>query len=56
VTVPAPEGRPPAAGSAVGADGSVKPVGPGLVNVANALTVLRICLVPVFVVCLAAGG
>jgi CDP-diacylglycerol--glycerol-3-phosphate 3-phosphatidyltransferase len=28
----------------------------GLVNVANALTVLRICLVPVFVVCLAAGG
>jgi CDP-diacylglycerol---glycerol-3-phosphate 3-phosphatidyltransferase len=32
----------------------VEPV--GLVNVANALTVLRICLVPVFVVCLVAGG
>jgi len=29
---------------------------PGLMNVANALTVARICLVPVFVVCLAAGG
>ena len=59
MTVPAPEGRPPAAGSAVGedgADGSVEAVQPGLVNVANALTVLRICLVPVFVVCLAAGG
>ena len=28
----------------------------GLVNVANALTVLRIFLVPVFVVCLVAGG
>ena len=35
----------------------VPPVEPvGLVNVANALTVLRICLVPVFVVCLVAGG
>jgi CDP-diacylglycerol---glycerol-3-phosphate 3-phosphatidyltransferase len=33
-----------------------KPAPPGLVNVANALTVARICLVPVFVVCLAAGG
>jgi CDP-diacylglycerol---glycerol-3-phosphate 3-phosphatidyltransferase len=33
---------------------AVEPV--GLVNVANALTVLRICLVPVFVVCLVAGG
>jgi CDP-diacylglycerol--glycerol-3-phosphate 3-phosphatidyltransferase len=29
---------------------------PGLVNVANALTVLRLCLVPVFVVLLLAGG
>jgi CDP-diacylglycerol--glycerol-3-phosphate 3-phosphatidyltransferase len=59
VTVPAPESRPPAADSAVGRDGedgSAKAVPPGLVNVANALTVLRICLVPVFVVCLAAGG
>jgi len=30
--------------------------GPGLVNVANALTVLRLVLVPVFVACLLAGG
>jgi phosphatidylglycerophosphate synthase len=29
---------------------------PGLVNVANGLTVLRILLVPVFVACLLAGG
>ncbi len=29
---------------------------PGLVNVANALTVVRIFLVPVFVLCLLAGG
>jgi CDP-diacylglycerol--glycerol-3-phosphate 3-phosphatidyltransferase len=61
VTVPAPESRPPAADSAIGErgeDGSaaVAPPGPGLVNVANGLTVLRICLVPVFVACLAAGG
>ena len=32
------------------------PPGPGLVNVANILTVVRILLVPVFVVCLFAGG
>jgi CDP-diacylglycerol--glycerol-3-phosphate 3-phosphatidyltransferase len=64
VTAPAPEGRPPAADSVdAGQDGehgehgatTVAPP-PGLVNVANALTVLRICLVPVFVACLAAGG
>jgi CDP-diacylglycerol--glycerol-3-phosphate 3-phosphatidyltransferase len=30
--------------------------GPGLVNAANALTVLRLMLVPVFVACLLAGG
>jgi CDP-diacylglycerol---glycerol-3-phosphate 3-phosphatidyltransferase len=30
--------------------------GPGLVNAANALTVLRLALVPIFVVCLLAGG
>jgi CDP-diacylglycerol--glycerol-3-phosphate 3-phosphatidyltransferase len=30
--------------------------GPGLVNAANALTVLRLVLVPVFVACLLAGG
>jgi CDP-diacylglycerol---glycerol-3-phosphate 3-phosphatidyltransferase len=29
---------------------------PGLVNIANALTVLRLCLVPVFVLLLLAGG
>jgi CDP-diacylglycerol---glycerol-3-phosphate 3-phosphatidyltransferase len=32
------------------------PPGPGLVNAANALTVLRLALVPVFVACLLAGG
>jgi CDP-diacylglycerol--glycerol-3-phosphate 3-phosphatidyltransferase len=59
VTMPAPEGRPPAADSAVGEhgeDGATAVAPPGLVNVANGLTVLRICLVPVFVACLAAGG
>ena len=30
--------------------------GPGLVNAANALTVLRLILVPIFVACLLAGG
>jgi CDP-diacylglycerol--glycerol-3-phosphate 3-phosphatidyltransferase len=33
-----------------------RPPGPRLVNVANALTIVRILLVPVFVVCLVAGG
>jgi CDP-diacylglycerol--glycerol-3-phosphate 3-phosphatidyltransferase len=59
VTGPAPEGRPPATDGAVssgGEDVAVKAAPPGLVNVANALTVARICLVPVFVACLAAGG
>jgi CDP-diacylglycerol---glycerol-3-phosphate 3-phosphatidyltransferase len=41
---------------AAGAAEAEKPVPVGLVNVANALTVARICLVPVFVVCLAQGG
>ena len=66
--MPAPESRPPAADGAVGPQGedvghvehvehgAVKPGPPGLMNVANALTVLRICLVPVFVACLVAGG
>jgi CDP-diacylglycerol---glycerol-3-phosphate 3-phosphatidyltransferase len=44
-----------AAGGAGSAEAE-KPVPVGLVNVANALTVARICLVPVFVVCLAQGG
>ena len=35
---------------------SADEAGPGLVNVANMLTVVRILLVPVFVVCLLAGG
>jgi CDP-diacylglycerol---glycerol-3-phosphate 3-phosphatidyltransferase len=59
VTVPASESRPPAADGAVGGDGehdAIKAVPPGLMNVANALTGLRICLVPVFVACLVAGG
>jgi len=47
---PAP-GDPPA-----GEAGVATPPPPGLVNVANMLTVLRICLVPVFVACLVAGG
>jgi CDP-diacylglycerol--glycerol-3-phosphate 3-phosphatidyltransferase len=37
----------------VGADSAP---GPGLFNVANALTVVRVFLVPVFVACLLAGG
>jgi len=48
-------GVPGAAGAAETAEAGPPP-GPGLVNVANALTVARICLVPVFVVCLAQGG
>jgi CDP-diacylglycerol--glycerol-3-phosphate 3-phosphatidyltransferase len=35
---------------------SLTPGKPGLVNVANMLTVLRIFLIPVFVACLLAGG
>ena len=61
MTVPAPESRRhPAADGAAGGEhgehGAVKAVPPGLMNVANALTVGRICLVPVFVSCLVAGG
>ena len=51
---------PPAAATAPDAAGASaeagQPAPPGLMNVANALTVARICLVPVFVVCLAQGG
>ena len=65
--LPHADGAPGAAGP-IGAPGQAGPSGapgaaeadkaapPGLMNVANALTVARICLVPVFVVCLAAGG
>jgi CDP-diacylglycerol--glycerol-3-phosphate 3-phosphatidyltransferase len=46
------EAEPPARGSA----GPVVPPQPGLVNLANALTVIRLGLVPVVVACLLAGG
>ncbi len=36
--------------------GTAAAVAPGLVNIANVLTVLRLCLVPVFVAALLAGG
>jgi CDP-diacylglycerol--glycerol-3-phosphate 3-phosphatidyltransferase len=58
VGAPGPSGAPGAPGPS-GAPGAAevdKAAPPGLMNVANALTVARICLVPVFVVCLAAGG
>ncbi len=38
----------------LGAAGAAAP--PGLVNIANALTVLRLCLVPVFILLLVSGG
>jgi CDP-diacylglycerol---glycerol-3-phosphate 3-phosphatidyltransferase len=68
VSVPAPDSRlpdadgapgtagPAAAPGATGAAEADKAAPPGLMNVANALTVARICLVPVFVLCLTAGG
>jgi CDP-diacylglycerol--glycerol-3-phosphate 3-phosphatidyltransferase len=58
VGAPGPSGAPGAPGpsGAPGAAEADKAAPPGLMNVANALTVARICLVPVFVVCLAAGG
>jgi CDP-diacylglycerol--glycerol-3-phosphate 3-phosphatidyltransferase len=43
-----------AAGRGLGAGSAAAT--PGLVNIANALTVLRLCLVPVFVVLLVSGG
>ena len=46
------EAEPPARGAA----GPVVPPQPGLVNLANALTVIRLVLVPVVVACLLAGG
>ena len=48
----AAEAEPPARGAA----GPVVPPPPGLVNLANALTVIRLGLVPVVVACLLAGG
>jgi CDP-diacylglycerol--glycerol-3-phosphate 3-phosphatidyltransferase len=38
----------------IGTAGAAPP--PGLVNIANALTVLRLCLVPAFIVLLVSGG
>jgi CDP-diacylglycerol--glycerol-3-phosphate 3-phosphatidyltransferase len=46
------EAEPPARGAA----GPVVPPPPGLVNLANVLTVARLVLVPVVVACLLAGG
>jgi CDP-diacylglycerol--glycerol-3-phosphate 3-phosphatidyltransferase len=53
---PAPPGQPAAPAPARPAPSRPALPGPGLVNVANALTVLRLVLVPVFVACLLAGG
>jgi CDP-diacylglycerol---glycerol-3-phosphate 3-phosphatidyltransferase len=50
--LPPPGGTSPPLPSA----GATSPPPPGLVNIANVLTVVRILLVPVFVVCLFAGG
>ena len=49
---PPPEGTTPP----LPPPGGASPPRPGLVNIANVLTVVRILLVPVFVVCLFAGG
>jgi CDP-alcohol phosphatidyltransferase len=54
--VPGPSGPAGPSGAPTEAEKADKAPPPGLMNVANALTVARICLVPVFVVCLAAGG
>jgi CDP-diacylglycerol--glycerol-3-phosphate 3-phosphatidyltransferase len=58
VNTPGPAAQPP---GPAGADHRSAPphlpdVGPGLVNVANVLTIVRIVLVPLFVTCLVAGG
>ena len=55
----AAEAEPPARGAAPaarGASGPAVPPQPGLVNLANILTVFRLVLVPVVVACLLAGG
>jgi CDP-diacylglycerol---glycerol-3-phosphate 3-phosphatidyltransferase len=49
------DAQPPDEGNA-GQAAEPAPAPPGLVNVANVLTVVRIFLVPVFVVCLVHGG
>jgi CDP-diacylglycerol---glycerol-3-phosphate 3-phosphatidyltransferase len=46
----------PADAPGQGSPGLGSPPRPGLLNIANVLTVVRILLVPVFVVCLFAGG
>ena len=50
-----PGNEPPAGAAQPAARPAALPA-PGLVNAANALTVLRLLLVPVFVACLVAGG
>ena len=52
----APGGRPPGDPPPGGTSPPSPPLGPGLFNIANALTIVRIFLVPVFVLCLLAGG
>ena len=49
-------GGPPPGDSVPGDTAPPAPAPPGLVNVANVLTVVRIFLVPVFVLCLIQGG
>ena len=59
MTTPGAASQPPGPPGAAQRPSGAAPVpdaAPGLVNVANMLTVLRIVLVPAFVVCLAAGG
>jgi CDP-diacylglycerol---glycerol-3-phosphate 3-phosphatidyltransferase len=53
--LPGNEPPPPAGAARPAAQPAALPA-PGLVNAANALTVLRLLLVPVFVACLVAGG
>ena len=53
-----PGGEPPHGAARPAQPAPARPAhpGPGLVNAANALTVLRLALVPVFIACLLAGG
>ncbi len=51
-----PGNEPPGPGAVPGPPGSAATPPPGLVNAANALTVVRLVLIPVFVACLLAGG
>jgi len=55
-TAAGPGGAATTAAAAAAATPAAHPAPPGLVNVANALTVVRLALVPVFVYFLVAGG